>query len=298
MGGNYTKNMFRQLEDALLKVDELSDRVNRIEAETANKYLQIIYEKDQEIARLRAENAEQKERIAKLEAEVDRLRKQLNNDSGNSSNPPSSDIKPNAPSVHNGRTKTGKKSGGQKGHKGKHLSRASIEEKIARGQMKRRVVNHGAPIGGYTSKFVIDLKIETVAIEHRFYGDAEIPFALRPEVQYGSELKAFVVTLAGQGLVASNRIADMLSAFTDDALALSEGTIYNFLSELNVKAAAFIGNTKTKLLNNSVLYVDETGAICFSEITVMKSVSYIQPIKPKEKKRLRMTIFCRNLPAH
>jgi transposase-like protein len=200
------------------------------------------------------------ERIAKLEAEVDRLRKQLNNDSSNSSSPPSSDIKPNAPNTYNGRTKTGKKSGGQKGHKGKYLSRASIEEKIAKGQMRRKIVNHGTPRGEYVSKLVVDMKLETTAIEHRYYENADIPIELRPEVQYGSGVKAFVTTLAGQGLVPSNRIVDMLTAWTDGALELSDGTVYHFLAELDRKAAAFIENTKTKLLNNRVLHIDETGA--------------------------------------
>ena len=57
MSGNHERGMFKQLEEALHKIDELGDKVNRIEAETTNKYLQVIYEKDLEIARLRAENA-------------------------------------------------------------------------------------------------------------------------------------------------------------------------------------------------------------------------------------------------
>ena len=260
MASNYEKGMFNQLQAALLKIDELVEKVKKIEMDTENKYLKIIYEKDQEIARLKAENASLTERIAQLEAEVDRLRKQLSNDSNNSSSPPSGDIKPNAPNTYNGRTKTGKKSGGQKGHKGKHLSRAVIEKKIASGQMKHKIVNHGRAQGGYVSKYVVDISLETVATEHRFYGNVGIPMEFRPDAQYGSDLKAFVATLAGQGLVASNRIVDMLTAWTDGALALSDGTVYHFLAEWDRKAIPFIESTKTKLLNNEILHVDETGA--------------------------------------
>jgi hypothetical protein len=78
--------------------------------------------------------------------------------------------------------------------------------------MKREVINHGTPKGDYVSKYVIDIKIETVAIEHRFYGDLSIPLGLRPDVQYGSELKALIATLAGQGLVASNTAQETVSA--------------------------------------------------------------------------------------
>ena len=260
MAGNYEKGMFNQLQAALSKIDELDKKVKRIETDTENKYLKIIYEKEAEITRLKAENAELRERITKLETEVDRLRKQLNNDSNNSSNPPSGDIKPNAPNTYNGRTKTGKKSGGQKGHKGHNLSRASIEKKIAEGQMKHRVVNHGKSQGGYVSKFVIDLKIEVIATEHRFYGDVHIPTEFRPDVQYGDELKAVVATLAGQGLVSSSRIVDMISSMSNGGIELSDGTVYNFLAEFNAKAQGCIENIKTKLLNNVVMRVDETGA--------------------------------------
>ena len=58
----------------------------------------------------------------KLETEVERLRAQIDKDSNNSGKPASSDQKPNAANTYNGRTKTGKKSGGQVGHEGKHLS--------------------------------------------------------------------------------------------------------------------------------------------------------------------------------
>jgi hypothetical protein len=196
--------------------------------------------------------------VAKLENEVERLRKQINTDSNNSSNPPSTDIKPNTPNTYNGRTKTGRKSGGQKGHKSANLSIASIEDRINEGLISREIIMHGIPISEYKSKYVIDVELKAIATEHRFYKNSEIPVKLRPDVQYGSNLKALVVTLVGQGLVASNRIVDMLAAWTNGAIELSDGTIYNFLAEFNKNATSFTSNTKTKLLNNIVMNVDET----------------------------------------
>jgi hypothetical protein len=260
LASNYEKGMFEQLQAALSRIDELGEKVKRIERETENKYLKIIYEKEAEIERLKKENSELRARIVKLEAEVERLRKQLGNNSSNSSNPPSTDKKPSAPNTYNSRTKTGKKSGGQKGHKGKYLSRAAIEEKIAKGQIKHRIINHGTPTGSYISKYVIDINMRAIATEHRFYSGASIPIKLRPAVQYGSDIKAFVATLVGQGLIASNRIVDMLAAWTNGALELSDGTVYNFLAEFNSKAAGFIESARTKLLNSAVMHIDETGA--------------------------------------
>jgi hypothetical protein len=107
---------------------------------------------------------------------------------------------------------------------------------------------------------VIDLQINAVATEHRFYEGVRIPAEFRPEVQYGNEIKSVVATLAGQGLVASNRIVEMIKSWTNGAFELSDGTVYNFLAEFNEKSQSYLETIKTKLLNNIVLSVDETGA--------------------------------------
>jgi hypothetical protein len=260
LAANYEKNLFRHNQELMAENERLRVKAAKIEAETANKYLGIIDRLNETVEMVTQKCAVLEERVSKLETENDRLRKQLNNDSGNSSKPPSSDEKPNAPNRYNGRTKTGKSSGAQKGHKGKNLSRAAIEEKISNGRMRRVVVNHGKPEGTYTSKYVIDLKIDAVAVEHRFYGDTPVPSEFRPDVQYGNEIKATVATLAGHGLVASNRIVGMIASMSDGAFCLSDGTVYNFLNEFCTKAQPALRSIKTKLLNNTVLHVDETGA--------------------------------------
>jgi hypothetical protein len=257
LAADYGKNLFNHNQALIAENEKLKAKVAKIENETANKYLGIIDKLNEVIEDFARKHAALEERVVKLEAENDRLRKQLGNDSGNSSNPPSTDTKPSAPNTYNGRTKTGNKPGGQKGHKGKHLSRAAIEEKIADGQMRREVVNHGNPKGNYRSKYVIDLGFEAVATEHRFYGNAPIPAEFRPDVRYGNEIKAFVATLAGQGLVASNRIVDMIASMSNGAFELSEGAVYDFLSEFGVKSQTFVETAKTKLLNNVVMHVDD-----------------------------------------
>jgi len=259
LAANYEKNLFKHNQELIDENERLRKKILTIEANTSNKFLEIIYKQNELMEKLEQKCVALEERVTKLEAENDRLRKQLNNDSNNSSNPPSTDIKPNAPNTYNGRTKTGRKSGGQKGHKGNHLSRESIEMKIHRGQMQHEIIHHGKRTDYYISKYVVDLKVTAVAIEHRFYENMAIPKEYRPDVQYGNEIKATVATLAGQGFVASNRIVDMLRSLSNGAFELSDGTIYNFLNEFNTKAETSVNKIKTKLLNNNVLNIDETG---------------------------------------
>lgn len=279
LGANYGKDMYKQLEEAFMKIEQLNAKVQRIEIETENKYLKIIYEKDAEIARLSAENVALKERVGKLESEVERLRKQLNNNSSNSSLPPSGDQKQGRPNVFNSREKSGKKSGGQKHHQGHYMSKAEIEHKIASGEIAHKIVNHGEPSQSrrYVSKYIVDTKLETTATEHRFYedeaGDFQVPVEFRTDVQYGNELKTFVVTLIGKGIVASQRAAELIHELSSNIIRVSEGSIYNWLSEFDTKAQPVIMGIKTKLLNSPVMNVDETGARCEKENMYFRNYS-------------------------
>ena len=114
------------------------------------------------------ENKELKIENKKLKDDNDRLKKIINNDSNNSSKPPSSDIKRNIP---NNRERTNKKAGGQKGHKAHFLSKKVVEEKIQKGEFKREIYHRGKIQKEYISKYILDLEINVIAKEYRFYKD-------------------------------------------------------------------------------------------------------------------------------
>jgi transposase len=77
------------------------------------------------IAALREQNAAQQAVIAQLEARIAELERQLGLNSGNSGKPPSSDgLKKKPVRVSSLRERSGKKPGGQKGHRGETLRRS------------------------------------------------------------------------------------------------------------------------------------------------------------------------------
>ena len=92
---DYSKDLFKQVQELMLKCDNLSSEVKTIEKRTEKKFKKQLKEQKeyftQKIEVLEKENKELKDRNQKLTNEVDRLKKQINNDSNNSSKPPSSD---------------------------------------------------------------------------------------------------------------------------------------------------------------------------------------------------------------
>ena len=82
--------------------------------------------KDAELARLRAQTAEQAKQIAELLQRIRDLEARLGKDSHNSSKPPSSDPPFKKPPPRSRRVRSGMKPGGQKDHPG--ATRALVED--------------------------------------------------------------------------------------------------------------------------------------------------------------------------
>ena len=177
MGGNYEKGMYNQLMEVMARLDAVENS-------------------------LRTENKEHRENVDRLNKKIDsltkenrllkddnaRLRSIINNDSSNTSLPPSTDQKGGKPAnTFNGRKKTERKAGGQKGHAGTTLTKSGIEEKIASGRCRHEVRTIGRATGqNYVTKYVIDLSTETVITELRIYADGNGKFPI--PAQYRSDV--------------------------------------------------------------------------------------------------------------
>jgi transposase len=137
-------------------------------------------EPEQEIAALRSEDVALKARVAALQERVGELERQLELNSSNSSKPPSSDgLKkpPRVPRVRSLRERSGKKSGGQKGHRGETLRPVENPDIIVDHYPKtcrQCAANVPAEMStAYRSRQVVEIpEPKVVVTEHRAHGCA------------------------------------------------------------------------------------------------------------------------------
>ena len=265
MGSNYEKGMYNQLMEVMNRLDSVEKDYKRDVRCLNNKIDELTQENDA----LRRENQILKDDNA-------RLKSILHNDSSNTSLPPSTDQKGGKPAnTYNGREKTGRKTGGQKNHKGTTLTKAEVERKIRSGKYRHEIQTIGdACSGKYITKYVVDLSVESLITEVRIYTDKKghfnIPAAYHSDVTYGANVKALAASLYSEGVMSNDRIAAFLNAASDDGLGLSEGSVYGFCKKLAKAAGTSIRHLEDELLNQKVVATDAT------TITVNGEQNYIR----------------------
>lgn len=253
MAGNYEKGIYNHLM-------EVMERLDAVEKESRHKFVRL----NNEITGLREENARLREENQLLKDDNARLKSIINNDSSNTSLPPSTDQKGGKPAnAYNSREKTGRRAGGQKGHRGTTLTKAEIEEKIKNGRCRHEIRSIGdISSGKYISKYVVDIRVVPVITEIRIYADQKghfsIPPRYRSDVTYGAEVKSLAVSLYSEGVMSNDRIASFLNAASGDELHLSEGSIYSFCRKFSEQAKESILHLERGLLNQKVVATDAT----------------------------------------
>lgn len=206
----------------------------------------------------------QEETINKLTNEIDRLKHKNDKDSHNSSLPPSRDQRPErkAPNEYNGRKKSGKKSGGQEGHKGRTLLLQETLDKLAKMGVAPIIEEIGDTLKPYKERLVLDISLNIRAILKRFHQDSagknNIPLEYRSEVTYGSRTKALAALLYGKGVQSAERIVDIISAITNRGIQLSQGTLFNWLETIYMNGEADEHTIENYLLDRDQILTDAT----------------------------------------
>ncbi len=262
-----------QLQD---EIDALSQKVREKDGQI--KMLQdYIASIEQEIDSMKKELVEKDKKIEKLQKtdvalrnQIDKLKVSLNKNSINSSKPPSTDGFREA-KASSTRRRSGKKPGGQPGHRG-HTAKYFPNPTEIVEKKPPAICSCGGHINcgtNYTPKQTVDIKIELEIVEERrFDGQCEIcgmfhhgDFSetfVNP-VQYGSNVKAFIAILNCYGNVPVNKTVEILNGISGGVLNLSEGTVVNIQKNLAEKLNETIEIIKHRLIACNVLGADETG---------------------------------------
>ena len=172
-----------------------------------------------EIAALQAQNSLLMETIAKLQARIGELERQLGLNSSNSGKPPSSDGLKKPARVSSLREPSGKKSGGQKGHPGETLRRSETPDATI-DHYPEACAACGEPLTaamatGHVARQVFDLPEPRplLVTEHRAHNcrcaacggetRAAFPEGVTAPVQYGKRISACVLYLLHYQLFAA-----------------------------------------------------------------------------------------------
>ena len=206
------------------------------------------------------------------EKRIKHLEDILAKDSHNSSKPPSSDGFKNAAKNNNLRVKTGKKPGGQPGHKGTTLKQVDNPDHIIPHHCKGSCEKCGSDLADQTvidfeKRQVFDIPVPKIEVtEHRAdivecscgeIHQAEFPSSVTNEVQYGETLKAYSTYLMNYQLIPYERTQELL----DDLFQapVSQGT----LASINQRTGKLLEHTvesiKDKIINANIAHFDESG---------------------------------------
>jgi len=234
---------------------------------------------------LRAENAALRGALDKAEDRAAKLAAMQKKDSTTSSKPPSNDPQFNKAKATSGREKSGKKPGGQLGHKGYHL-KPSLNPDIIINNMPpgispccgEKVICDGV----FEPRQLIDIEVTVNVTEERSHighctgcgkvWHGEFSEGFSSYVGYGSTVKSMVAALNADANVPVNKTVQFLSYLTEGRLNMSDGTVVNIVSELAWRLTPAIQDIVGALASCGVLNVDETG------FRVSGSLAWIQII--------------------
>lgn len=225
----------------------------------------------QQISVLLEQTRQQAERIEELLHKIDELSGK-GKDSHNSSKPPSSDGYGKKPAPKSLKKTSGKKQGGQTGHKGGSLAITREPDEVVqhhpvmcmncpnRGKCANRVCE---------SRYVVDIEIKTVITQHQqiecscaLLNNKPIQGCFPTDVaatkQYGTNITALSSVLSTVGMMSMDRIHQVLHSITGD-LDISAATIRNMLHRLWLSSKQAADHIQNRVSSLPLLHCDETG---------------------------------------
>lgn len=175
--------------------------------------------------------------------------------------------------IPNQRRGSGKKRGGQLGHK-KHVlppfEWQDVTETVTHNPESACPSCGGlmADSGESMFKDEYDIEIRTVKRRHEYRicrcakcgatARQPIPGNLKEPIQYGSQVQALALSLMNTGNVAINKVRTLLSGMTGGGMEQSEGFIAKLQSRAAAGLAMFSADLKAALVHRPLVYWDDT----------------------------------------
>jgi transposase len=225
------------------------------------------------------------EQVKKLTQRTSKLEEQINKNSRNSSKPPSSDgmKKPKPKSL---RKRSGKKRGGQKGHKGHHLEKAAKPDHII--PLIVTSCPCGAahladvPVSDYDSRQVFELpepKLEVFEYKSEIKicpgcgqpVKAQFPEGVNAPVQYGPRFRGMLVYLQNQHFIPADRLSQLMSDLY--GASVSGATILDASSRSYNNLSPFEESLVDALVDSKVVHADESGVRTVKKLYWLHSAS-------------------------
>jgi transposase len=221
------------------------------------------------IALIAAQAAE----IAALKAHIAELERRLGLNSSNSGKPPSSDGLKKPARVTSLRERSGKKPGGQKGHKGETLRQVTDPNEVV-DHYPSACSTCGAGLDpeasvGHSARQVFDLPEPQplVVTEHRAHDcqcavcgattRAPFPDGVNAPVQYGARIAAFVVYLLHYQLLPEDRLVELMADLF--GVKLAAATIARMSRICAERLRGFAETVRDLVAGALVKHMDETG---------------------------------------
>lgn len=211
------------------------------------------------------------DQIVTLLARIKELEDRLHKDSHNSNQPPSSDGFKKKPVTL--RVKSGRKSGGQKGHPGRTLEFTATPQEVVI-HAPSCCANCGTDLDQTPSTLqerrqVFDIPpIQLECIEHQIHSrgcphcgemtSGSFPAGVENPLQYGPRFNATLLYWTHYQLVPTGRVCEMAADLF--GASLSEGTVYNIVNRASRTLAPLEVEITEALTKTAVSHHDETGA--------------------------------------
>jgi transposase/regulator of replication initiation timing len=246
-------------------------------------YIEGLYEKIKDLS----------EEVRKLKEENERLRNILSTDSSNSSKSPSSDMIRKVV-IKNNRKQSGKKRGGQKGHKGTTLELSEKPDTIIRHKVSKckhcgKSLKRTKP-KKLERRQIYDIPEPRIQVEEHIsevkecpccgkISKGEFPKSVSNIVQYGKNIQGIIIYLTNEQTLPYKRTADAIRTIYSHEI--SEGTIDNMISRYSKLLEKPVSMIKESMKTLSLLHADETGMyidkrLCWLNVTSGKELTYYE----------------------